>query len=312
MKTNYKKLFLMLLLTSSIAFSQQNVFIDIGGAGETTASNYNNITSVGDMNPLSLINEAGASTTFSITLTDGFIDVNNNGAGNGTNASATGDAAIFEDQATRDSFFGSSNHGGIDDQLGSFDFTGLDDSKFYSFTIYAARIPGSSDRVAQYEFIGASTLSVTLNASDNSSNVALANNIQPTAGKITLNVTPHSSNTHSSKYFYFGALKMTETDAVLAIREAILEENGLNIYPNPVGDELNIDYILNTDSISSILVYDISGRVVYNVKNAKNKAGVYSYKWNRADNSGVKLASGTYFLKLQTEKGTFSKKLILK
>jgi len=313
METNYKKLLLMILLVSPMVFSQQTIFVDFGGTTQNTSGNYNNVDDVSDMTPVNLINDTGASSGLTITLTDAFIDKNFNGPGSDDQPnSATGDAAIFEDQATRDSFFGSSNHGGIDDQLGTFEFTGLNNAKFYSFSVFAARIPGSNDRVAQYEFVGATTSSAILNASDNTSNIAVVNNVQPTGGKITLNVTPHSSNTHASKYFYIGALRMVESDAALAIQEATLEANGLNIYPNPVGDELNIDYKLSNDSVSQISVFDITGRLVYSAENNKNQIDTYSFRWDRLDNNGSKLAAGTYFLKLQTEKNTFSKKLILK
>ncbi len=311
MKTNYKNLLLTLLLVSPMVFSQQTVLVDFGGPTQNTANNYNNLDDPSDMTAVPLINDTGASSGLTVTLTNALIDINFNGPGSsGSPGVATGDAAFFEAQATRDSFFGSSNHGGIDDQLGTFEFTGLDNSKFYSFTIFAARIPGSNDRVAQYEFVGATTLSATLNASDNAANVAVVNNVQPTGGKITLNVTPHSSNTHPSKYFYMGALKMLETDAVLATRDEVLAENGLNIYPNPVQDELTID-LLNNDVVTTISIYDIQGRLVYSVKNEKSQIESNSFKWNRLNNKGNRLLPGTYFLKLQTESKSFTKKLIL-
>ncbi len=313
MKKNYTNLLLMLLLISSMTYAQKTVFVDFGGSTQHTDNNYNNVDDVGDMTPKDLMDDSGAATGFKITLTDEFIDKNFNGPGSdGEPDEATGDAAIFDKQATRDSFFGSSGHGGVDDQLGTFEFTGLDNNKYYSFSLFAARIPGSNDRVAQYEFVGSTTESATLNASNNKTEIAFVKNVQPTGGKITLNVTPHSSNTHPSKYFYIGALKMQETVGVLSIEEAEFAANGFNVYPNPVGDELIIDYQFSDYTVSSISVFDITGRLVYNSNNSKNQISTTSFRWNRLDNNGAKLAPGTYFLKLQTEKNAFSKKLILK
>ncbi len=312
METNYKKLFLMLLFVSTIAFSQQDVLIDFGDPGDdwVTAGNYNNMTEfttvVASNGIADLVNSAGTSTGFGFAITSRFEHYNTAGA-----TVPTGDAAAFDPNATKDSYFTSVNSGNSN---GVITLSGLDDSKFYSFEIFAGRAT-TQNRETEFTITGNSVATGFLNpggatSDGNTSNTLLLNNIQPSAGNITVGIKNGANNV--SDWSYMNVLKMTESDATLAVREAILEENGLNIYPNPVGDELNIDYILNSDSISSILVYDITGRVVYNIKNGKNRSGIYSFKWNRADNNGVRLAPGTYFLKLQTEKGTFSKKLILK
>jgi Leucine-rich repeat (LRR) protein len=74
-----------------------------------------------------------------------------------------------------------------------------------------------------------------------------------------------------------------------------------SVYPNPVNDILNIR-IKNIIEMKSITVYDILGQLVIVVPNAKNISKI--------DIS--KLTTGNYFLKMNTDKGTSSTKLIKK
>jgi len=314
METNYKSLFIMLLLTSSMAFSQQIVLFDFGPLADVAAANlnYNNTEDPlagGDGTPIAdLINNTGAASGIGYEITDRFTFRNTSGT-----QTPSGDAAAaFDSQATRDSFFGNTgDFNGDIEPTGAFKLTGLDNNKFYSFEVFASRAT-TENREAKYTVTGSSTVIGFLNAGDNVANTVLINDVKPTGGEITFLAEPGPNNNNSLGFYYLGAIKMTESDAALAIDEAILEANGLNVYPNPVGEELNIDYRLSDYSISEISVFDITGRLVFNVKNNENQIGTYSFKWNRLDNNGSKLAAGTYFVKLQTETKAFSKKLILK
>jgi hypothetical protein len=303
MKTNYKKLLLILLLVGPMVFSQQTVvLIDFGSLGAIPATNlnYNTVESTEvDTEIANLIDNTGTSTGFVYKVTDRFNGLNVFGT-----QTPSGDAV--------DSYYGDTgNFGGIE-PTGAFTLSGLDNSKFYSFEVFASRMSVSDNRETLYTITGSTTATGTLNAGNNEANTVLINNIQPSGGVITFKAEEGPNNNNSLGFYYLGALKMTETDQVLAIEEAILEANGLNVYPNPVGDELNIDYKLSNESVSEISVFDITGRLVYNAKNSKNQVGTYSFKWSRLDNNGGRLAAGTYFLKLQTETKAFSKKLILK
>lgn len=99
----------MLLLTTTISFAQQTVLFDFGGVFNTmltTGENYNNMTEdlyqthVGDHSIVDLINDTGANTGFSYAITSNFQYFNEGGT-----QIATGDAAFFHVNATKDSFF---------------------------------------------------------------------------------------------------------------------------------------------------------------------------------------------------------------
>jgi hypothetical protein len=82
-------------------------------------------------------------------------------------------------------------------------------------------------------------------------------------------------------------------------------------YPNPFNPTTKIDYALPLDGKVSMKLYDITGREVASlINNELMTAGYYTYSF-----SGVNLASGTYFYRLNVNGGnksfTMTKKMML-
>jgi len=77
-------------------------------------------------------------------------------------------------------------------------------------------------------------------------------------------------------------------------------------YPNPFNPTTTIKYDLPFASDVSLVVYDILGRKVKELANAKQQAGRYEIKFNSSN-----LASGVYVYQLIAEKYMSSKKMIL-
>jgi hypothetical protein len=82
-------------------------------------------------------------------------------------------------------------------------------------------------------------------------------------------------------------------------------------YPNPFNPTTKIDYALPLDGKVSMKLYDITGREVASlINNELMTAGYYTYSF-----SGVNLASGTYFYRLnvngQSKSFTMTKKMML-
>ena len=71
----------------------------------------------------------------------------------------------------------------------------------------------------------------------------------------------------------------------------------IRVYPNPSFDLVHIDNF-NDLAIERISLYDISGRLVKTLANDLQKLDVGS------------LPSGLYFLKIQTDKGELTKKIM--
>jgi len=78
-------------------------------------------------------------------------------------------------------------------------------------------------------------------------------------------------------------------------------------YPNPFNPVTTIAYNIPMDMTKvNINVYDISGRLVEKLHNGLQSQGNHKITWNAS-----MYASGIYFVKLQTNSNTITKKLIL-
>ncbi|MFV5698944.1 leucine-rich repeat domain-containing protein [Flavobacterium sp. ZT3R17] len=92
--------------------------------------------------------------------------------------------------------------------------------------------------------------------------------------------------------------KATSTFKTLGISDFEFADY-FNVFPNPVNTILNVD-VKNTIEVESIAVYDVLGQLVIAVPNARNISKI----------DVSKLTTGNYFLKMNTDKGTSSTKII--
>ena len=77
-------------------------------------------------------------------------------------------------------------------------------------------------------------------------------------------------------------------------------------YPNPFNIETKIKVTISKNTAVSLNIYDMNGRFIKQLTNARYNKGSYKFKFN-----GNNLASGFYFAVLQTEKGTKTHKIVL-
>lgn len=207
-----KTLLFIVLLISFFGNAQQNAFIDFGNSANASSGNWNNvIPTVQNETGLSvdLIDSEGTATGVTLTITDSFDFINANGT-------ASPNAALpFVASATRDSFFGATDVGfnGNITLTGGFTLTGLDATKYYSFSVFSSRAGVSDNRETLYTVSGASTAAEALNVSNNTSNTADILNIQPSAsGNITFQAEPGENNNNNRGFFYLGALQLIISD----------------------------------------------------------------------------------------------------
>jgi hypothetical protein len=82
-------------------------------------------------------------------------------------------------------------------------------------------------------------------------------------------------------------------------------------YPNPFNPITTIRYSLPEISDVSIQVFDIMGRKVWSVNQAKMKAGNHSLKWSGKNLNGKPLASGVYILEMRANHFLSHQKMLL-
>ncbi|MBN1884485.1 MAG: T9SS type A sorting domain-containing protein [Candidatus Krumholzibacteriota bacterium] len=82
-------------------------------------------------------------------------------------------------------------------------------------------------------------------------------------------------------------------------------------FPNPFNPTTEIRFALRAKGNVSLKVYDVAGRLVKTLANEVRDAGSYNVTWDGTNNSGVKVASGVYFYKMDTREFNQTKKMVL-
>lgn len=190
-----------------------SLFFDFGdgAAVNLSAAPVNNVTQA-QAPVVNATDSTGSATGISLT-TVGF----NTGSNlSGTNA-PTGAAAIFSATSTVDNLFGHTQTFGGAPPLpnATLTFTGLDGSgkTSYRFDFFASRTGVADIRSTLYTATGlGAPISITLDASNNTANVAVIPSLLPNAaGSIVVDVRPAAGNNNTTGFFYLGALRLTTT-----------------------------------------------------------------------------------------------------
>lgn len=82
-------------------------------------------------------------------------------------------------------------------------------------------------------------------------------------------------------------------------------------YPNPFNPVTHIAFNLKNSEKVSLKIYNAKGQLVKTLVNQKMTAGNHTIVWNGQDQNNNACASGVYFYRLETQKHTFSKKMLL-
>ncbi len=81
--------------------------------------------------------------------------------------------------------------------------------------------------------------------------------------------------------------------------------------PNPFHGETAIRYDLAQTSHVRISVFDVSGRLVQTMRDAREPAGAHSVAWNGTNSAGERVAPGVYFYALEAGKDSRRRKVVL-
>ncbi|MCH7761729.1 S8 family peptidase, partial [candidate division TA06 bacterium] len=103
-------------------------------------------------------------------------------------------------------------------------------------------------------------------------------------------------------WFCSAGVGVEETDNAESIMQnAKLLQN----LPNPFRLKTIIHYQIPTTSHISLMIYDLSGRLVETLVNEQQESGVYGIQWEGKDQS-----SGIYFYRLSTDNATLTRKMV--
>jgi subtilisin family serine protease len=87
------------------------------------------------------------------------------------------------------------------------------------------------------------------------------------------------------------------------------------VTPNPTPSRARLAYVIGSDVASrgpvdvSVTVHDVQGRMVRNLKGAREGAGEYAVEWDATDDRGSRVAGGVYYLSFRAGSITRSQKV---
>jgi hypothetical protein len=75
------------------------------------------------------------------------------------------------------------------------------------------------------------------------------------------------------------------------------EYTGINVYPNPFGEQVTIEIVLASKQKVKVGVYDLKGALVKSLfeNEAESKLNLY---WDGRNQAGAKMIGSTYFIKV--------------
>jgi hypothetical protein len=83
------------------------------------------------------------------------------------------------------------------------------------------------------------------------------------------------------------------------------------VWPNPAPNSTTIRYSVPGNQTATLDVYDLAGRRVRRLRQDTGGAGTLEAVWDARDDRGTRVASGTYFLRLQTENRMVTGKVVV-
>jgi len=112
----------------------------------------------------------------------------------------------------------------------------------------------------------------------------------------------------SSIHLYFENAPSADEDVIVAGAKSVtLYEN----YPEPFNAATTIQFELPSSYDINLSVYNLLGQRVRLLSDQRLSAGKYSISWDGRDETGMDVASGVYFYKLETESEIISRKMLL-
>jgi len=74
----------------------------------------------------------------------------------------------------------------------------------------------------------------------------------------------------------------------------------LHVTPNPAVSTVLISFELQESAYTSIEIYDLAGRIVFNSVNSDLQSGAHSMQWNGVDQNGEAVSAGLYLCRIQS------------
>jgi hypothetical protein len=81
--------------------------------------------------------------------------------------------------------------------------------------------------------------------------------------------------------------------------------------PNPSGSNLSVAYSVPTAGAVAVRIYDAQGRLVSTLTSGPHSAGEHRASWDGRNAHGLRVATGTYFVRLESQSACLTRKAVL-
>lgn len=81
--------------------------------------------------------------------------------------------------------------------------------------------------------------------------------------------------------------------------------------PNPLREQSTIHYSIDTAGPVSLEIYDVSGRMIRSLVRGDQPAGMHEVRWDGWSDSGARVATGLYYLRMTTPSGELDHSVVI-
>jgi hypothetical protein len=127
----------------------------------------------------------------------------------------------------------------------------------------------------------------------------------------------HTPNDHLSTLNLIFCRGVTQVALAMAVLPGVAEAQplpdpslALAIYPNPAESSARLRSELVRSGPMRLSVIDASGRLCRTIASGSLPAGAHEWVWDGRDGAGRSLAAGVYWIRLDTEAGTVTRKAV--
>ncbi len=82
-------------------------------------------------------------------------------------------------------------------------------------------------------------------------------------------------------------------------------------FPNPFNPQTTISYSIPQDSLVRVDIFDVRGRLVYEMCEGYQSQGQHQVTWDGKNRSGKTAASGVYYYRITTNRGTITRPMVM-
>jgi len=117
--------------------------------------------------------------------------------------------------------------------------------------------------------------------------------------------TGYNGSSHTEPHFKIHTYLVTYFNPTSDIENVSFTEKGIELFPNPASDKINLKFKKNLNSAVNIEIYNIYGQLIY----SENKSNIHANELYQINLKNI--SNGIYTVKIKSENDQFSRKIVI-